>query len=191
MARSRFILPATAMLATALAPAGVMAEPAAPLPVEGTAWPAPMSHTYAVIGNSGRAIGTLMLIQGPTGVLIRLEILPGGLKPGWHGMHFHSVGDCSDVDGFRRSAGHIGMREGGHGLLNPEGPEAGDLPNLYVGADGAARAEFFTPFLTLAQGAMALLDADGSALIVHADADDQISQPIGGAGARVACAAIR
>jgi Cu-Zn family superoxide dismutase len=78
-----------------------------------------------------------------------------------------------------------------HGLLNPAANETGDLPNLFAGADGAATAEVFSPLVSLtAAGRQALLDADGSALVIHAAPDDHLSQPIGGAGARVACAVI-
>lgn len=156
----------------------------------GTALPAPMSASFPVIGNLGQRLGTATLTQAPTGVLLRVELGRGALSPGWHGLHFHGVGDCSDTEGFMKSGSHAGMVAGGHGLLNPMGPEAGDLPNLYAHADGSASAEVFTGAVSLAQGSPALMDADGSALIIHASPDDHFSQPIGGAGKRVACAAI-
>ena len=70
--------------------------------------------------------------------------------------------------------------------------DLGDLPNIFAGADGHAAAETFTPYLALgdASGRLNILDSDGSALIIHAAADDHQTQPIGGAGARVGCAAI-
>ena len=79
-----------------------------------------------------------------------------------------------------------------HGLLNPAGDEAGDLPNLFAGQDGAGSAEFFSTTVALTPGGSqpALLDADGSAVVIHASPDDFVSQPIGGAGARVACGVI-
>jgi superoxide dismutase, Cu-Zn family len=153
--------------------------------------PAPMTKSYSVIGKEGGNIGSASFTQGPTGVLIRIELRPGSLSPGWHGLHLHAVGDCSDIGEFKRSGGHVGKIEGGHGLLNPDGPEAGDLPNIYAFADGSAKAEVFTGLVTLAQGTPRLLDDDGSALLIHESPDDQITQPIGGAGARVACAAMR
>ena len=80
-----------------------------------------------------------------------------------------------------------------HGLLNPKGPDMGDLPNLYVGADGTGQAQAFSTLVSWkgAGGRPALADADGSALVVHANADDGKTQPIGGAGDRVACAVIK
>lgn len=149
-----------------------------------------------IVGPEGRPIGQATFTDAPGGVLIRLEFSEHGLPPGWHGMHLHQRGDCSDfAQGFHASGGHVGM--GGqiqHGLLNPHGPEAGDLPNLYAAPSGTFGAEVFDPHVTLAarpgDERAPLLDADGTALIIHADADDQRSQPIGNAGARIACAAL-
>jgi len=139
-----------------------------------------------ITGVDGTRIGDFDMIQGPHGVILTLTIAPGSLEPGWHGLHFHTVGDCSDVGEFKRSGGHVGKIEGGHGLLNPAGPEAGDLPNLWAAADGSAGAQMMTTLVDL----QALLDDDGTALIIHANEDDHISQPIGGAGARVGCGVV-
>ncbi|MGE3303224.1 MAG: superoxide dismutase family protein [Hyphomonadaceae bacterium] len=151
-------------------------------------------------GLDGKPIGKAALSDAPSGVLIRLSLEPGALAPGWHGLHLHEKAVCSDVSagGYKLSGGHVGHGMGGkaHGLLNPAGPEPGDLPNIYIPekAAGVVMAEFFTPFASLSAtpvaGRAALLDADGSALIIHAKADDHMSQPIGGAGDRIACAAI-
>jgi Cu-Zn family superoxide dismutase len=80
-----------------------------------------------------------------------------------------------------------------HGLLNPDGNDNGDLPNLFVAADGSATTELFSPLVSLngAGGRPALLDADGSSIVVHASPDDYKTQPIGGAGARVACGVVK
>ena len=139
-----------------------------------------------VLGNTGDTIGTAEFKQGPHGILIRVELGAGSLTPGWHGLHLHQIGDCSDTGVYKLSGGHVGKVAGGHGLLNADGPEGGDTPNIYAGADGSAAMEIITSRVTLAD----LADEDGSALIIHAGEDDHISQPIGGAGARVACAAI-
>lgn len=141
-------------------------------------------------GASGEA-GRAMLSEGPQGVVVRLQLT--GLTPGWHAIHFHAVGDCSDAK-FDKAGGHINHADAKrpHGLLNPAGPDFGDLPNIFVGADGAAMAEVYSPLVSLkgAGGRPALLDADGSAMVIHAGADDHASQPIGGAGPRVACGVI-
>jgi superoxide dismutase, Cu-Zn family len=145
-----------------------------------------------IIGATGAAIGNALLRPGPGGVLIEMEIQAGALTPGWHGLHFHQSGTCADA-GFKASGAHVGHVEGAqHGLLNPMGPEAGDLPNLFVPEAGPARAQVFTALMRLDPGPHAfpvVRDADGSALVIHAGPDDQSSQPIGGAGARLACAA--
>lgn len=157
-----------------------------PGPADGV-YPLMMRSTAAIIGGEGTEIGTANLLGGPNGILIRVEIAPGGLTPGWHGLHLHMVGDCSDIGTFKASGGHVGMIAGGHGLLNPKGPEGGDIPNIWAGADGSAGYEAFT---TLAQMSE-LTDADGSAILIHEGEDDHMSQPIGGAGGRVACGVIR
>jgi len=128
--------------------------------------------------------------------LIKLEFSDHALASGWHGLHLHEHGDCSDfAAGFHAAGGHIGMGPGvEHGLMNPAGPEAGDLPNLYVPPEGAFGAELFTDRVTLSPLPMRhraqLLDGDGAALIIHANRDDEMTQPIGGAGARIACGAL-
>ena len=136
-----------------------------------------------IIGVTGATIGEIELVEGPHGVLATVAIAPGGLTPGWHGFHIHQVGDCSDVGEFRLSGGHLGMFEGGHGLLNPDGPEIGDLPNIFAHSDGSAAMQFFSADLTFD----AIADEDDAAVIMHAFRDDHFSQPIGGAGGRVAC----
>ena len=82
------------------------------------------------------------------------------------------------------------MVAGAHGLLNPDGPEPGDLPNLFVGADGVGEMEAFSTFVSLVDGPNNLLDADGSTLMIHEYPDDHVSQPIGGSGPRIACGLI-
>jgi Cu-Zn family superoxide dismutase len=147
-----------------------------------------LAATYPLVGPSKTAAGKVILTPAPSGFLLRIEAR--GLKPGWHGVHFHWTAECGD-EGFKAAGGHI--HDGGrgaaspvHGLLNPRGNEIGDLPNIYAGRNGEAKAEIFVGGRRLN-----LRDRDGSALIIHAAADDHLSQPIGGAGNRIACAAIR
>ena len=140
-----------------------------------------------IVSNSGAEIGKVQFTAAPTGVLIRIMIEAGGLSPGWHGTHLHSVGDCSDTGKFERAGGHIQKTNTNHGLLYVHGPENGDLPNLSAAGDGSASAELFTTLVTLSE----LQDDDGSALIIHANPDDHSSQPLGNSGDRVACASIR
>ena len=137
-----------------------------------------------LINTAGATIGQAIFEQTPTGVLITVEL--AGLPPGAHGIHLHSVGACAPD--FTAAKGHINPDGASHGLRHPQGPDNGDLPNLFVAADGSAKAQFFTTRVSLAGGALpALLDTDGSAVIVHENPDDHLTQPIGGAGGRIAC----
>lgn len=147
--------------------------------------------TARLIDHSGKAIGVATFSEGPHGVIIDFDLK--GLPPGAHAVHIHSVGTCDDHGhGFTASAGHLNPHGRKHGLLNPDGPDAGDLPNLHAHADGTVRAEVFTPLASLAgQGGRAkILDDDGAALVIHAQRDDHHAQPIGGAGPRIACGVI-
>ena len=73
------------------------------------------------------------------GVVLRVTLKAGSCTPGWHGMHLHASGDCGDVAAFQNAKAHVNHDAKKHGLLNPEGPDNGDLPNIYVQADGSAR----------------------------------------------------
>lgn len=155
---------------------------------------APLGATAsaALVNAQGGSSGTVTLRQGPRGLVMTVEA--SGLTPGWHGIHLHAVGSC-DGPGFTTAEGHIhsGDSEAIHGLLNAQGNDNGDLPNIHAGTDGRAMADIFTPFARLTSRGPGdnLLDADGSALIIHAMPDDYSAQPIGGAGPRVACGVIR
>jgi len=144
-----------------------------------------------LLGAGGAKIGTITLTGAPKGVLLRIEAK--GLTPGWHGMHFHEKGDCSDPK-FANSGGHVHIATPVvHGLLNKDANDFGDLPNLYVAADGSAEVELYSTLVSMKgeDGRAALLDADGSALVIHEKPDDYKTQPIGGAGGRIACGVIK
>ena len=170
------------LLLPVVGPALAEDTPVAPAPPP----PVFLTGAAAMANNEGASAGAVTLRDGNSGVLLRLELT--GLTPGWHGLHLHEKGDCSDAaDGFKASGSHAGHGNGAlHGLLNPSGPETGDLPNIHAAADGTAHAELFIAGLTIVD----LIDGDGTAILVHAGEDDHQSQPIGGAGARVACGAI-
>ena len=181
------LLTAAALAACATAPAGTAPETSAWVPAPADATEA---DALAQIESPGTRHGVATFDYSPHGVLIGIDV--GSLPPGVHGLHIHAKGDCSD--GGKAAGPHVhGGAAGAHGLLNPAGPEAGDLPNLIVGEDGRGRAQFFTPYVRLGGSSRHpnLLDADGSALVIHAGPDDQVSQPIGGSGDRIACGVIR
>lgn len=189
----------TLPLLAACEPASTSTETTVRTPGE-TAAAAPHAAVRAPVGAAARAAladgagasaGTATFRQGPTGVLIRIEAT--GLTPGWHGLHLHGVGRCEGPK-FESAGSHVKHAEAGavHGLVNADGPESGDLPNIHAGADGRAFAEVFTAGAALVEGAGGeyLLDADGSAILIHAAVDDHMAQPIGGSGDRVACGVI-
>ena len=143
-----------------------------------------------IMGAKGDNIGKITIRGGENATVVRITINAGGLSPGWHGIHFHEVGDCSDAGKYELSKGHVNHDDAKHGLLNAEGPDQGDLPNIFANADGSVNAEVSSESVLLT-GDEGLKDKDGSALVIHAGEDDHTSQPIGNAGARVACAVIK
>jgi Cu-Zn family superoxide dismutase len=144
-----------------------------------------------MINNQGQNIGEAHYIQGNEGVLVEINV--SALPMGKHGLHFHSKGTCEDTENFKMAEGHIMSSNKPHGFLNPDGPHEGNLPNLIVGTDGSAHVELYTELISVRgrDNKPALLDEDGSTLIVHANPDDHTTQPIGGSGARIACGVIR
>ena len=178
------------MTAQAAAPA---APPAAAKPAEtrvaapGTLRPGAVAQ---IVDGTGKTIGGAYFFEGPTGLLIRIEA--SGLTPGWHGVHLHEKGVC-EGPGFQSAGAHINPGKKSHGLLHPQGPDNGDLPSIFVEANGIGRASPFTALLSLkgTAGRPALFDADGSAIVIHAAADNQSTQPIGGSGDRVACGVVK
>jgi len=137
----------------------------------------------------GESIGTANVTQTPHGVLVHVRVTD--LPPGAKGIHFHRTAHCESGDGFTSSHGHHGEGEGEHGLLNAAGPGMGDLGNIYVGENGVGEMQFFKTGVFLDGGDKPLLDEDGTAIVIHAEEDDQVSQPIGGAGARIVCGLVK
>lgn len=112
-----------------------------------------------------------------------------GLTPGAHGIHLHTVGSCVGP-AFTSAGGHLNPGGKQHGKDNPMGMHMGDLPNVTIGADGTGTAT--VPLGGTAKALFAaLFDADGSAIVVHAAADDYKTDPSGNSGARVACGVFR
>ena len=140
----------------------------------------------AMTGPDDTAMGTVTLAQTPHGVLIAADV--NGLAAGGHGFHIHAVGTCAPD--FAAAGDHFNPEDTGHGLNHSGGFHAGDLPNIYAGADGFARADYFTDAVTLDSGAdHSIFDADGSAIIIHEKPDTYGADP--GAGGRVACGVIQ
>lgn len=138
--------------------------------------------TATLHDTAGRELGTLTLRQSATGIAVTGVLR--GLPPGTHAIHLHTVGRCDG--GFESAGGHWNPAGHQHGTRNPNGPHAGDLPNITAGADSTANVELTTPGGTL-RGEQGLLDADGAAVVVHAGPDDYHTDPAGASGARIAC----
>lgn len=139
---------------------------------------------------TGAEVGTATLTSNDDGA-VHLVVRVHGLPVGTHGIHFHALGVCDGAAAFASAGGHFNPRDQHHGLENPAGPHAGDLPNLAVNADGTGSMDVVTGRATLRSGPATLFDADGTAIVVHAGTDDQKTDPSGGSGARIACGVIQ
>jgi len=187
MKRPMQILMASAITALALGGAAYAADEHAGHMAKGAS-AAPMVHAD-VIGQDGKKIGMVMLHETPAGVLVKADVR--GIPAGEHGFHFHQKGSCDTATKFESAGGHFTGGDRQHGYMVASGPHGGDMPNQFVGADGVLKAQVMNTGVTLSAGPRSLLDADGSALMIHAGADDYTSQPSGNAGGRIACAVIK
>lgn len=138
-------------------------------------------------GTDGQQIGSATLIGTPHGVLVQASL--EGFPPGTHAFHLHQTGSCSPD--FTASGGHYNPHGTGHGFFDSAGRHVGDLPNVHVPESGNLEVELFADLATLREGDAALLDDDGSAIVVHQGADDYRTDPAGGGGDRIACAVIQ
>ena len=148
------------------------------------------SGTFVDAG--GNTIGWVKLVEDASGI-VHASVHVAGLTPGKHGIHIHAIGSCSPT--FAAAGPHYNPLGHQHGLLNPDGSHAGDLPNLIVNDDGIGRLVGTTDHVTLSQGPTTLFDATagavGSSIIIHANEDDQLTDATNGnSGARIACAVI-
>lgn len=146
------------------------------------------SITSPLRDSNGATIGSVQLWEDSDGV-VKVFVGASGLTAGAHGLHIHAVGHCSGP-AFTTAGGHFNPHAKKHGLLAPDGHHAGDLPGLDVGADGTATYITTTEDVTLSAGPKSIFDTDGSSLIIHAGPDDQLTDPTGNSGARVACAVL-
>jgi Cu-Zn family superoxide dismutase len=145
------------------------------------------SANAELLNSDGKAIGNVALSEMAQGVRILAEA--SDLPPGQHGFHIHETGVCEGPT-FESAGGHYNPTDQQHGWGNPEGPHAGDFPNVHVQDDGRLAVEYFTNMVTLEEGDASLFDDDGSAMMIHASADDYETDPAGDAGDRIACGVI-
>jgi Cu-Zn family superoxide dismutase len=163
------------------------------LPLAAQTPPAPAAPTAQAQAQlkdgKGQPAGSASFTQ--SGGMVRMKVNATGLKPGAHGIHIHDVGKC-DAPDFKSAGPHFNPHGKHHGIKSEQGAHAGDLPNLVAAADGKASAEVTLAGVTLEKGEKhSLLDANGSALVIHALEDDEKSDPAGNSGDRIACGAIR
>ena len=141
--------------------------------------------TVDMMGPDGGDRGTVELRQMRRGLL--LEVRLTGLPEGGHGFHVHDRGDCAPS--FESAGSHFAPRGMEHGYANPNGPHAGDLPNVHADAEGRVRTDMFTDRVSLLRRDLnTLVDEDGSALVVHERPDDYTADLE--TGARIACGVI-
>lgn len=146
--------------------------------------------TQTILNANSKALGSLVLEDlGATGT--RVTVTVEGISPGAHAMHFHEIGKCVAPD-FKSSGGHYNPAGASHGMNMANGPHAGDMMNVDVAADGTGSFIVTNERVSINgdHGLPALMDADGTALILHAGADDYETQPTGAAGGRIGCAVI-
>jgi Cu-Zn family superoxide dismutase len=145
------------------------------------------------IDAAGKVIGSATLTETPHGVIIRAEL--EGLTPGEHSMHIHATGKCEGAK-FESAGGHFNPNGSKHGFMLADGPHAGDMPNQFVGEDGKLSVNVLNAMISIGSSDVedknrsSVIDEDGSALVIHAGADDYLSQPSGNAGDRIACGVI-
>jgi superoxide dismutase, Cu-Zn family len=143
-----------------------------------------------IINAKQQKVGVAILTDTANGTLIKVELTENapGISPGTHAIHIHEVGKCEPP--FKSAGDHFNPLGHEHGFFGKEGKHMGDLPNIHVPKNAPLTVEILVPELSFSSGKTAMLDADGSALVIHQGEDDYRTNPAENAGDRVACAVI-
>jgi Cu-Zn family superoxide dismutase len=163
---------------------------AAFLTIAAVANPAVSQSAHAdIVDAQGGAIGHAKLSTVSGGVKVQVSV--SHLSPGEHGIHIHNVGKC-DGPAFTTAGGHFNPTSAHHGIHNAADPHPhlGDLPNLVISAQGTGKLTFTAPGATIGDGPNSLFHDGGTSLVIHAKADDLMSDPSGNSGDRIACGVI-
>jgi Cu-Zn family superoxide dismutase len=136
-----------------------------------------------MIDSSAAGVGSGSLLDSRRGPLLVLKLQ--GVSPGTHGFHVHATGQC-DPPGFESAGPHLNPANRKHGTRNPAGPHAGDLPNVRARADGTVDTTLVLGSDLLAPTAVGA-GAPARALVLHAKADDMMTDPSGNSGDRIVC----